>query len=43
MLVNMKDFSEYIRVEDSENFEGEDSIDLYQIVHNDKSFKDSSA
>lgn len=29
MLVNMKDFAEYIKIEDSDNVEGEDSIDLY--------------
>ena len=35
MMINMLDFREYTRVEEAEGVEGEDSIDLFKIVHND--------
>ncbi|KAL4466850.1 hypothetical protein ABPG74_010447 [Tetrahymena malaccensis] len=41
MLVNVQELRDYIRIEDSEDRNGEDSIDLYQIVHNDGLYKQS--
>lgn len=39
MLVNIQELREYIRVEDSDERDGEDSIDLYHIIHNDNHYK----